>query len=1154
MIITKRKNVFRRNTFIPKLILYFYTNYQCLKNIMQMKKYLVASLMALSSLLGQTQSNSTIQHVISVQVVPATAHIIVTDSIFNLTAEVTEFSLNASLLPTSFSKNAKAEKVAAGGIAKDVGMDRDDSGGNASTIKLNKWKVKLKKGSKYFVVRYEGNINFSFTSSDEDYARGFSESPGIINDSGIYLAGSTFWVPAFDGKRVTFKLTATLPAGWKSVSQGERTAEKVSGDQHSDTWKCDSPQDEIFLIGARFTEYSNSMNSGIEAMAFLRTPDEALASKYLDLTEQYMDMYQKLTGPYPYTKFALVENFWETGYGMPSFTLLGEKIIRFPFILYSSYPHELLHNWWGNSVYVDFSMGNWCEGITAYEADHLISEQRGQGEEYRRSTLQKFTNVVDLTNDFPLNKFISRHDAASEAIGYGKSMMILHMLRRKLGDESFKKGFARFYENFKFKAASFDDIRNSFEAVSGTGLKPFFNQWMSRTGAPEIAIKKATVNQVGDQFHVSITLAQIQNTDAFFVDIPIVIATGKGLETFVVNMTDKNQDFQFDLRNEPLKLAIDPQYDVFRILDPMEVPPTWSKILASRENLIVLPSKAGENKKQLYKNFVDQWKASDNDQFEVVYDNEITNLPANKSSWILGFENIFAAKINAAISNTNSSLTGDSVTFENKATAKENHSFVLTVYNEQNAEYNLAFIALDKKEAIEGLVRKLPHYGKYSYLGFEGDEPVNVEKGEWPVVNSPLIKIFKGEAQKLNMVQKREPLVTLAPVFSEQRMMDHIKFLASEKLKGRGLGTPELESAADYIAGKFKENGLEPMGTSYFQQFSHEFPGKGPIQMKNVVAIIKGTDEKLKDSPAVLSAHYDHLGLGWPDVHKGDEGKVHPGADDNASGISVLLEVAKSMAKTVQPKRTIIFVAFTGEEAGLIGSRYFVSQLKSYYPGSIIADINLDTDGSLFDKNLMVLNGNSAKEWKFVFMGTDMTTGIKSEVVQQEMDASDQVAFIEKGIPAVQLFTGATENYHRPTDSFDKIDGKGLVKVATVTKEVMAYLGDRDTPFEFTGKISGQAPAAPAKSKTDRKASTGSIPDFAYSGEGVKVGSVIEGSSGEKAGLLKGDVITSINGETVKSLKEYSDILKKLQPGDKVELGLLREGKVKAISFALGER
>lgn len=1119
-----------------------------------MKKFLTVYLFLIINLFGFAQKNSAIRHSLSVEINPATAGILVTDSIFNLHAEETVFSLNGSFSLTSFSENAKIEQLASGVIAKDSGMDRDGSDGNPGSVKLNQWKVKLKKGSEYFVVRYEGKISFSFAQSEEDYARGFSESPGIISDSGIYLAGSTHWIPSFNEQPVNYSLTTCLPSGWKSVSQGERVAEKVSGDKHYDTWHCNMPQEEIFLIGARFNEYSHKMNSGIDAMAFLRTPDEALAAKYLDLTEQYMDMYQKLLGPYPYTKFALVENFWETGYGMPSFTLLGEKIIRFPFILYSSYPHELLHNWWGNSVYVDFEKGNWCEGITAYGADHLISEQRGQGEDYRRSTLQKFTNVVVETNDFPVNKFISRHDAASEAIGYGKSMMIWHMLRRQLGDENFKKGFALFYENFKFKTASFDDIRSSFEMVSGVDLKPFFNQWLTRTGAPEIAINEAKVTKVNDKYQVSLRLQQKQKTDAFELDIPVLIATEKGTETFVVTMKEKTGDFQFILPGEPIKLAVDPQYDVFRILDPMEVPPTWSKILASRENLVILPSKADESKKQLYRDFIDQWKALDKDNFEVINDNEITTLPSNKTIWILGFENRFADRVNTSIAGAHSSLQGDSVVFQDKHTIKENHSFVLTVYNDQNLEYNLAFIALDNSKAIDGLIRKLPHYGKYSYLGFEGDEPVNVAKGEWPVLNSPLIRIFDDKAQNLNLIQKREPLATMAPVFSEQRMMDHLKYLASDEMKGRGPGTPELDVAADYIAGKFKEVGLEPMGGSYFQQFTHTFPDKGVMQMKNVVAMIRGTDPKLKDSPVVISAHYDHLGMGWPDVHKGNEGKIHPGADDNASGVSILLEVARSMAKTAQPKRSIIFVAFTGEEAGLIGSRYFVSQAKNHFPGTLMANVNLDTDGSLFDKKLLVLNGNSAKEWKFVFMGTDYTTGVKSEVIQQELDASDQVAFIEKGIPAVQLFTGATENYHKPSDTWEKIDGKGLVKVAAVAKEVAEYLADRDTPFEFTGQMAGADTPLVVKPKSERKASTGSVPDFAYTGEGVKIASVSKDSPGEKAGLKAGDVITAINGDTVKGLKEYSEILKKFQPGDKVDINLTREAKERVISVTLGER
>ena len=1118
-----------------------------------MKKYLATSLFLLIAFIGLSQNSDAIHHVLKVQITPETSHIVVTDSLFNVGAGELVFSLNESLKPTSFSKNVKAEQLAADAEAKDVGMDRDDSGGS-SGLKLNKWKVKLKKGTDSFVVHYEGEINSPFSESEENYQRGFAESPGIISETGIYLAGSTYWVPTVDEKLATYQLNTTLPDGWKTVSQGERTVETTSNDQHFDTWFCDRPQEEIFLIGAKFNEYSHSMNSGIKAMAFLRTPDEGLANKYLEVTEQYMDMYQKLVGPYPYTKFALVENFWETGYGMPSFTLLGEKVIRFPFILHSSYPHELLHNWWGNSVYVDFETGNWCEGITVYMADHLIKEQRGQGENYRRSTLQKFTNVVDETNDFPLNKFLSRHDAASEAIGYGKAMMMWHMLRRQLGDDDFKKTFSLFNENYKYKVASFDDIRESAEEVSGMDLKLFFTQWLTRTGAPEIAIKDVNVNRYNKKFRMFLMLEQKQKTDVFNVNVPVVIATEKGLEAFVVNLKEKTQEFQFNLNDKPLKLVIDPQYDVFRTLHPLEVPPTWSKILASKENLIVLPSKADENKKQLYQEFVNQWQAADNDDFEVVFDNELETLPTGRATWIIGFENQFTADINSAIKNYNSVLQSDSVKYQSKMIATENHSFVLTVFDEENISNSHAFIAIDNEESIEGLVRKLPHYGKYSYLAFEGDEPVNVAKGQWPVLKSPLVKVFESSAQNIKMIEKREPLAKLAPVFSEKRMMNHIEYLASEELKGRGLGTAELDSAADYIAEKFKEYGLRPMGNSYFQQFSHTFPDKGEMQMKNVVAIIPGTDEKLKDSPVVLSAHYDHLGLGWPDVRKGNEGKIHYGADDNASGVSILLEVAKSMAKTIRPKRTIIFVAFTAEEAGLIGSRYFMSQFENYYKGDIIADINLDTDGRLFDKKLIVINGSSAKEWKFVFMGTDYTTGVKSELITQELDASDQVAFIEKGIPAVQLFTGATEDYHRPSDTYEKIDGKGLVKVATVTKEVVVYLADRDLPFEYTGKAAPAATQTSAKPKINRKASTGSIPDFSYTGEGIKIGSVMKDSPGEKAGLLKDDVITALNGEKVINLMEYSEALKKYQPGDVIELDILRDGQEKIISITLGER
>ncbi|NHZ84908.1 MAG: M20/M25/M40 family metallo-hydrolase [Planctomycetia bacterium] len=292
-------------------------------------------------------------------------------------------------------------------------------------------------------------------------------------------------------------------------------------------------------------------------------------------------------------------------------------------------------------------------------------------------------------------------------------------------------------------------------------------------------------------------------------------------------------------------------------------------------------------------------------------------------------------------------------------------------------------------------------------------------------------------------------------------------------------------------------------------------------------------------------------------MRKGNEGKIHNGADDNASGIAVMLELAKTLGKTHKPARTIIFIAFTAEEAGLVGSRYFANNYKKYPINKILANLNIDTVGRLFGRKLMVLNSNTAREWKFIFMGTDFTTGVASELITQDLDASDQMAFIEKGVPGVQLFfTGVGSDYHRPEDDADKIDIDGLVKVATVTREVLEYLAEREDSMTFTGKVVSGKPLIPQMGKRSggRKAATGLMPDFAYSGEGVRIAGVSDESPAAKAGLVKGDVIIAFDGKPVKNLKDYSNYLKEQQPGDTVTFTVERNGEKKEVNITLSER
>ncbi len=1100
--------------------------------------------------------NPAVHHELTALIKPDISFIDVTDEITidkSLLKDGLQFTLNDAL---TLEPNQMITKLDKKVDAKDIGMDLDDAGTD-SQLKLNVYIIKVPQNNSdnlQLVVRYKGKIESPIEQSKENYARGFSESPGIIWEKGVYLAGSTYWVPYFEDQLVSFNLTTTAPLDWKTVSVGTRTLDEKKDGQHTDRWESPTPQEEVFLIAAPFHEYSYSMGS-ITAYAFLRTPDEALANKYLETTAQYMEMYRKLVGPFPYTKFALVENFWETGYGMPSFTLLGEKIIRFPFILHSSYPHELLHNYWGNSVYVDFKTGNWCEGLTAYMADHLIKEQRGQGIEYRSATLQKFTDYVTPENDFPLSKFSSRFDSPSEAIGYGKTSMVFHMLRRKIGDEQFVKGLQVFYRENKFKRASFDDIRKAFDKVTGKDFKWFFDQWVNRTGAPQLVLEDVHSSFVRGSNSVEFTLKQIQKEDVFYLDVPIVIVTKNGTKTLTVEMNEKESKYNIQVDSEPLKVLVDPEFDLMRKLDPRESAPTFTKAFGAERSLIILPDKSDPNYQQ-YNDFAQLWIKGKENKFTIKPQTEVKELPDNESVLLLGLHNKFADVINNALKIYNSELLNDGVRFGKREISSDDNSFFITVTNPKNVKEVITFLTIGNKSAADGLNNKLPHYDKYSYLAFNGSEPANIEKGIWSVIDSPLFKnISKEGADTEIKFETRKALAYLEPVFSAGRMMETVKYLASDELKGRGIGTLELDKAAEFIAKKFEEYGLLPGSDdgSYFQSWTQNVLDKKNINLKNVIGIIPGTNPDLSEA-VVISAHYDHLGLGLPDVKKGNEGKIHYGADDNASGVAVLLELAKSLGKSLKPARTIIFVCFTGEEAGLIGSRYFVANYNKYPVNKILANLNLDTVGRLFGNKLMVLNSNSAREWKFIFMGTDFTTGVSTDLVTQDLDASDQTAFIEKGVPGVQLFyTGIKSNYHEPGDVADKIDADGLVKVATVSREVLEYLADRTEPLQFTGHTAGSN-SSTQKNTGERKASTGAMPDFSFNGEGVRIADVSENSPAANAKLQKGDVIIGFEGKPVKNLTDYTNFLKQHKLGDTVKLSINRNGETKEVNVTLSER
>ena len=1063
-----------------------------------------------------------------------------------------EFLLHSRLRITS--STPATQEVPLGDVSwlGDVG-----GGGGQAPPAVKRYRVSLPAAGASFRIEYGGVFDFALSDAREEYTRGFRSTPGIVSEAGVYLPGASGWYPLVGRALVTFTLAVAQPATWRVVSEGAGSSRDADGRAH---WTSTDAVDQIHIVGGPL-QVTTRAAGAVEAQVYLHEADAALSSKYLAATAQYLEMYRGLIGPYPYKKFALVENFWESGYGMPSFTLLGPQIIRFPFILTSSYPHEILHNWWGNSVFVEEARGNWSEGLTAYLADHLLQEQRGEDAVYRRSTLQKYRDYVRSAQDFPLVRFRGRHSAATEAIGYGRTMMGFHALRRAVGDDAFRKFLARFYRDFKGRRASFDDVRKTMEAVSGQPLGRFFADWIERVGVPALAVTASVTNAAradSPAYVVAGSITQTQPGAPFSVAVPVVVqTTGKPVEA-TVSLVGPAATFRIETPDAPLMLHVDPAFDTFRRLDARETPPSLGQLFGDAAPLVVIAASEDPARAAAYRAMAESWKAPAHAP-RVVVDTEITTLPADRSVWVFGRGNRFAKDL---VDGTAVRLDAGSMTIDAQSLPLRDHAAVVVRRHPGNVARAIGWIVADRVDAISGLARKLPHYGKYSYLGFEGAEPVNMLKGQWQASDSPLsVDLRGGSRQDLAVAPltlARAPLATLPAVFSDASLKSHVTTLASAEYQGRGVGTTGLEKAAAYVAAQFKAAGLAPgmPGRSYRQEFTTtQTPDGQRATLANIVGVLEGSEPAWSDQSIVVTAHYDHLGMGWPTPRAGDEGRLHPGADDNASGVAVLLEVARALADAGAPRRTIVFVATTAEESGMLGSKHYVEHPVRSRDG-IRAVLNLDSVGRLGTSPVGVIGAPTAAEWPHVFRGIGLVTGIQTQLASQGTESSDQASFIARGIAAVQLFTPPHVDYHRPADTADKVDIAGLVRVATVAREALTYLAERPGPLTITIAAPGAqtATALPGSAQGPRRAGFGIVPDFAFEGPGVKASGLVPGSPAEQAGMRSGDVLLEMAGKPLVSLTAYSELLKTLAPGQSVPIVFERSGTRHSATVTLTAR
>jgi len=588
----------------------------------------------------------------------------------------------------------------------------------------------------HITVSYQGKIAHPLQEMESGLGRSQADTRGFITPDGVYLDGNSHWYPQLSDERVSFSLDVQLPADWSAVSQGARISSTVEQDGNSVRWQEYQPQQEIYLIAARFHEYQQTAGA-VNTLVMLRQADAGLAEKYLAAMTEYLDLYSRLITPYPYAKFALVENNWESGYGMPSFTLLGPQVIRLPFILHSSFPHEILHNWWGNGVYVDYAAGNWSEGLTTYLADHLLRERRGEGAHYRRDALLRYSNYVAAERDFPLGEFSARHSSASQAVGYDKALMFFHALRLRLGDARFIAGLRRFYRDNAFQTAGWNDLRAAFEKEAGVSLHTVFQSWLQRTGAPVLRVANARATHQDNGYQLELVLEQTQDGPPYPVQVPIAI-TLEGQDSAlqqVITMNDKHSVSHLQFAVRPWRVEVDPDFDVFRRLGRDELPPTLSEALAAERLLIVLPAAAPANLREAYTQLAQAW-ARESEQISIAWDDKLRELPADRGVWLFGWENRFQSQLATILTDADVTLGDTTVKLTGQTLQRKEHAVVLSA--RQKAGQPLVWLGCDNPAAFAGLARKLPHYGNASYAAFSGDAPTNIVKGQWRVIDSPL--------------------------------------------------------------------------------------------------------------------------------------------------------------------------------------------------------------------------------------------------------------------------------------------------------------------------------------------------------------------------------------------------------------------------------
>ncbi len=527
-------------------------------------------------------------------------------------------------------------------------------------------------------------VSYSLQVPESDYNN-------LISSRGIALTSG--WHPIPD-HAMQFSLRASLPSGFSGISESDTLPSQENG---SFSTVFSQPVQAIHLVAGPYQVEKTAVREGLTLSTWFFMEDQELSQEYLDAAKTYILRYEEEIGPFPYSHYAIVSNRLPSGYGMPTFTLLGQVVLRLPFIKETSLGHEILHSWFGNSIEVAAGSGNWCEGLTSYLADFSYAADKGEGAAHRKAALTKYQNFVHTDNATTLQSFHSAsHNQpmakAARAVGYTRGAMLFHQLRGLLGPEHFTQAIRLFGTGFQGRSASWNDIQTVFETASGLDLATFFDQQLKRTDAPDFNLTQLSTTNDQDSSFIHFTVEQTSSSP-YSLQLPIRVTGMAGEETFSRSISEKTTDITLPISGPPLSISLDPEYDLFRTLQTDEKAGVWSGFLGAANKLIIKGSAAETAKLAPFLQWAERqgWTLTDTVSNQQLAENSILFLGSDSPS----FHSLFGSSEPAP------------------------EGFRLQVHKNPLNEHETAVLVTgSSSEETKAVLRKLSHYGKYSSLSF----------------------------------------------------------------------------------------------------------------------------------------------------------------------------------------------------------------------------------------------------------------------------------------------------------------------------------------------------------------------------------------------------------------------------------------------------